>query len=129
MPKLHAIAEGLGNLTAFFLSAGNDHDFIHTVELLDKLEISDSHVLADCAYGAQSIRDYILEHGSNYIIPPQSNIAEPWPVGWYLYKERHLIECFFQKIKWFRRIATRYDKPDVSFLACVHFAAIAIFLI
>lgn len=40
-----------------------------------------------------------------------SSIVEPWPVDWHLYKERHLIECFFQKIKWFRRIATRYDKP------------------
>ncbi|MBD5098395.1 MAG: transposase [Clostridiales bacterium] len=44
-------------------------------------------------------------------------------------KERHLVECFFQKIKWFRRIATRYDKLDASFLAFVHLAAIALLLI
>ena len=67
--------------------------------------------------------------GPAYVIPPQSNVSEPWPVDWYLYKERHLVECFFQKIKWFRRIATRYDKLDASFLAFVYLAAIAILLI
>ena len=50
-------------------------------------------------------------------------------MDWYLYKERHLVECFFQKIKWFRRIATRYDKLDASFLAFVYLAAIALLLI
>ena len=44
-------------------------------------------------------------------------------------KERHLVKCFSQKIKWFRRIATRYDKPDASLLAFVYFAAIAILLL
>ena len=127
--KLHAIVDGLGNPVIFLLSAGNDHDSIHAIELLDKIGISGSNVLADRAYGAKAIRDYISEHGASYVIPPQSNITEPWPVDWYLYKERHLIECFFQKIKWFRRIATRYDKLDASFLAFVHLAAIAILLI
>ena len=42
---------------------------------------------------------------------------------------RKLLYCFFQKSKWFRRIATRYDKLDTSFLAFVHLAAIAILLI
>ena len=45
-----------------------------------------------------------------------------------LYKERHLVECFFQKLKWFRRIFTRYDKLDASFLAFVYVAAIVILL-
>jgi transposase len=69
------------------------------------------------------------EQGAGYVIPPQSNISEPWPVDWCLYKERHLVECFFQKLKWFRRIATRYDKLDASFLAFVYLASIAILLI
>ena len=41
-----------------------------------------------------------------------------------LYKERHLVECFFNKIKAFRRVATRYDKLASSFLAFVHVASI-----
>ena len=63
------------------------------------------------------------------MIPPQSNVSEPWPVDWWLYKERHLLECFFQKLKWFCRITARYDKLDASFLAFVSFASIAILLI
>lgn len=60
-------------------------------------------MLADRAYGARVIREYISAHGASYAIPPQSNVSDPWPVDWLLYKERHLVECFFQKIKWFRR--------------------------
>mgnify|MGYP000058268083 FL=1 len=121
--------DGLGNPVEFLLSAGNDHDSVHAMELLEKVQICGSNVLADRAYGARTIREYISEHGASYVIPPQSNVSEPWPVDWYLYKERHLVECFFQKIKWFRRIATRYDKLDASFLAFVYLAAIAILLI
>ena len=127
--KLHTIVDGLGNPVEFMLSAGNDHDSAHAVELLKKVEISGSTVLADPAYGAKTIRAYISEQGASYVIPPQSNVSDPWPVDWCLYKERHLVECFFQKLKWFRRIATRYDKLDASFLVCVYSAAIAILLI
>ena len=126
--KIHAIVDGLGNPVEFLLSAGNDNDCVHAIELLKNVELCGSNVLADRAYGARSIREYISERGANYVIPPQSNVSDPWPVDWYLYKERHLIECFFQKIKWFRRIATRYDKLDASFLAFVYLAAIAILL-
>ncbi len=127
--KLHAIVDGLGNPVEFMLSAGNDHDSLHAVELLERVKISDSKVLADRAYGAKTIRAYISEQGASYVIPPQSNVSDPWPVDWWLYKERHLVECFFQKLKWFRRIATRYDKLDSSFLAFVYIASIAILLI
>ena len=127
--KIHAVVDGLGNPLEFLLSAGNDHDSVHAVELLEKVKISGSHVLADRAYGAREIREYISEHGASYVIPPQSNVSEPWPVDWHLYKERHLVECFFQKIKWFRRIATRYDKLDASFLSFLYLAAIAFLLI
>ena len=127
--KLHAIVDGLGNPVEFMLSAGNDHDSVHAVELLKKVEIGGSNVLADRAYGAKMIRAYILERGASYVIPPQSNVSEPWQVDWCLYKERHLVECFFQKLKWFRRIATRYEKLDTSFLAFVYLPSIAILLI
>ncbi|MCI8819399.1 MAG: transposase, partial [Oscillibacter sp.] len=99
------------------------------VELLEKIEISGSNVLADRAYGAKAIRAYISEQGSSYVIPPQSNVSKPWPVDWWLYKKRHLVECFFQKLKWFCRVATRYVKLVASFLAFVYLAAIAILLI
>lgn len=75
--KLHAIVDGLGNPVEFLLSAGNDNDCVHAVELLENVELCGSNVLADRAYGAQSIREYISEHGANYVIPPQSNVSDP----------------------------------------------------
>ncbi len=126
--KLHAIVDGLGNPVEFLLSAGNDHDSTHAIELLEKVDIAGSNILGDKAYGSKEIRTYINESGAYYTIPPQSNVTEPWPVDWWLYKERHLVECFFQKIKWFRRVATRYDKLDSSFLAFVYLASISILL-
>ena len=113
----------------FLLSAGNDYDSVHTIELLEQVKIRGSNILADRAYGAQAIREYISERGASYVIPPQKNVSQPWPIDWHLYKKPHLIECFFQKIKWFRRVATRYDKLDVSFLAFVYFAAIVILVL
>ena len=80
--KLHAIVDGLGNPVEFMLSAGNDHDSLHAVELLEKVKISGSKVLADRAYGAKTIRAYISEQGASYVIPPQSNVSEPWPGGY-----------------------------------------------
>lgn len=78
--KLHAVVDGLGNPVEFLLSAGNDHDSVHAVELLKKVRIGGSAVLADRAYGARTIREYISAHGASYVIPPQSNVSDPWPL-------------------------------------------------
>jgi transposase len=110
------------------LSPGSDHDSLHAIELLSKADISQSNVLGDKAYGSKAIRDFITSSGGRYTIPPQSNMKQPWGYDKHIYKERHLVECFFQKIKWFRRVATRYDKSDDSFLAFVLLAAIAVLL-
>ena len=58
------------------------------------------------------------------VIPPKCNTK----MDWHLYKQRHLVECFFHKLKQFRRIATRYDKLAYFFFAFIHIAAIAILL-
>ena len=89
---------------------------------MNKTDIAGSNLLGDKAYGTKEILAYIDNHGATVVIPPKSNAKEP-------HKERHLVECFFQKIKWFRRVATRYDKLDKSFLAFVYMAAIMIWLL
>ena len=101
---------------------------IPTVPLLSRINIDGSNILGDKAYGAKAIRDYIDSHNAAYTIPPRSDINDPWIVDWHTYKESHLVECFFQKLKWFRRIFTRYVKLDASFLAFVYIAAIVILL-
>ena len=127
--KIHAIVDGLGNPVAFLLSPGNDNDSTHAIELMSMIDIAGSNLLGDKAYGTNEILAHIREHRATVVIPPKSNAKQPWAVDYYLYKERHLVECFFQKIKWFRRVATRYDKLDNSFLAFVYMAAILIWLL
>ena len=126
--KIHALVDSLGNPLAFLLSYGNDHDSKHAIALLNQINIEGSNILGDKAYGAKAIRDHIESQGASYTIPPKSDVPDPWSVDWYTYKERRLVECFFQKLKWFRRVFTRYDKLDASFLAFVYIAAIAILL-
>lgn len=120
--------DALGNPVAFLLSGGQVHDSKMAIPLLETTDIEHCHVLADRAYGSEEIRSYILSHNAEYVIPPKQNTKKPWSVDWHLYKERHLVECFFNKLKQFRRIATRYDKLAVSFLAFIHLASIVILL-
>ena len=126
--KINTLVDGLGNPLAFLLSPGNDHDATHAIPLLELVPIGGSNILGDKAYGTKDIRNYITSHGAEYTIPPKSNAKEPWDVDWYTYKERHLVECFFQQLKWYRRVFTRYDKLDDSFLAFVYIAAFFILL-
>lgn len=127
--KIHAIVDGLGNPVAFLLSPGNDNDSTHAIELMNRTDIAGSNLLVDKAYGTKGILAYINEHGATVVIPPKSNAKDLWKVDYCLYKERHLVECFFQRIKWFCRVATRYDKLDKSFLSFLYLAAIMIWLL
>ena len=124
--KIHAIVDGLGNPIFIQLSAGNIHDAKIATEVLSGIDISRSIVLADKAYGSKAIREYIESQNTTYNIPPKSNILDPWECDWWLYKERHLVECFFQKLKVFRRVSTRYDKLASRFLSFVLLACIMI---
>ena len=122
------MVDGLGNPIYIQLTGGNIHDSIVAVDVLRHIDISSSTILADKAYGTKEILDYIQSQDEDYAIPPKSNTKNTWKCDWFLYKERHLVENFFLKLKQFRRIATRYDKLASSFLAFVYIASIAILL-
>lgn len=122
------VVDALGNPIYVQLSGGNIHDSSIAAEVLSHVEMRGSCVLADKAYGGIKLREFIETQGADYCIPPKTNALNPWPCDWLLYKERHLVECFFQKLKQFRRVATRYDKLARRFLAFVHLACIFIWL-
>jgi transposase len=92
------------------------------------MDICGSDVLADKGYDADKIIDYIYENGGEPTIPSKSNRLFQRRCNWWLYKERHLVEHFFQKLKNFRRIATRYDKAPFTFLGFICIASICIWL-
>ncbi|EGO61711.1 transposase IS4 family protein [Acetonema longum DSM 6540] len=120
--------DALGNPLRFLLTGGQVSDFLMAEPLLQGQKLST--VLADKGYDSDKLVAFI-EHGGEAIIPWKSSRKHPPPnrkCDWHQYKERHLIECFFNKIKHFRRIATRYDKLASSYLAMLHIVGSLIWL-
>jgi len=118
----------LGNPLCLFLSAGNEHDVKHAPRLLCTLPINGSVVNADRGYDSQAFVDWLKSLGAIPNIPSRETNKVQRECDWWEYKERHLIECFWQKIKQFRRVATRYDKLPKAFLGFVYLAAILVLL-
>ena len=81
-------------------------------------------LLADKGYDANALRQAVADKKAWANIPPKTNRKDPICFSKHLYKARNLIERFFNKIKYFRRIATRYDKLGSIFLAMAKLACI-----
>ncbi len=106
-------------LARWTLTAGQVHDLMEAQGLIDGL--STEAVVADKAYDSDALITAIEALPANAVIPPKANRIEQRAFDRHQYKHRNLIECFFARLKQFRRIATRYDK-----LACRYSAFIAI---
>lgn len=92
-------------------------------------ELEAEQLLADKAYDAdERVLELLKAKGIEAVIPPKTNRLLPRSYDTERYKERHLIETFFLKLKHFRAIATRYDKTARNFLAALHLAAVTIWL-
>lgn len=120
--------DGLGYPLVLELTSGQVHDGVMLQNCLDQIDISGSTVLADKAYGSWQNREYIANHDADFCIPPKSNSVDPWYTDFSHYKERHLVECFFMKLKEHRRIAMRFEKLACRFLAFIHLAAALLWL-
>ncbi len=126
--KVHALVDGLGNPIRLIFTSGEVHDSKEGVNLLEGFNLAQSAVLGDKAFGTVEILTYIRNQGGEAVIPPKSNTKEPWDCDYCHYKERHLVECFFNKLKHFRAVATRYSKLSSMFQAFTYLAAIMIWL-
>ena len=76
----------------------------------------------------ERVLDPVQQAGKTAVIPPKRNRVVRRSYDQELYKERHLIENFFCKLKQFRAIATRYDKTARNFLAAIYLASTVIWL-
>jgi transposase len=85
-------------------------------------------LLADKGYDANALRTAVAEKGAWANIPPKSNRKDPICFSKYLYRARNRVERFFNKIKRFRRIATRFDKTAEKFLAALRLVSLRIWL-
>ncbi len=106
--KIHVVVDGLGNPLRLRLTAGQVHDVTQAVELLEGLKAG--HVIADRGYAAQALVDHIQHSGATAVIPPHQRAKAQRDYDRWLYRERHLVECFMNKLKHFRRIFSRFDK-------------------
>ena len=126
--KIHATVDALGNPLGFYLTGGQACDLDGAEVLLPQLE-SDI-LLADKGYDAdERVLIPWQQAGKTAVIPPKANRKVQREYDKELYKARHLIENFFEKLKQYRAIATRYDKTARNFLAAVYLIAAAIWLI
>ncbi|MBY5774945.1 IS5 family transposase [Rhizobium leguminosarum] len=124
--KIHAATEALGLPIRLIGSPGQRNDIAFAHDLINGFEAGAA--IADKGYDADHLCDRIANSATELVIPPKRNRKVQRGYDADLYKERNRIERFFNKLKQFRRVATRYDKLLVNFMGFVKLAAIAIWL-
>lgn len=105
--KIHAAVDALGNPVRLLLTAGQTSEYTQAEALI--LGFEASYVLADKGYDSDAFVSAIAENQAIPVIPSKQNRKVPRDFDQSLYKERNRVERFFQKLKHFRRIATRYE--------------------
>jgi transposase len=119
--------DALGNPLRWHLTGGEVHDITQAPALI--AGVNAQQVIADKGYDSDAFVAYIAATGAQAVIPPRKKRREARPYDRVAYRERHLIECFFSRLKQFRRIATRYEKLARNFLSMLNLAAAYIWLV
>ena len=125
--KVHALTDARGLPIKIILTPGQTHDLRGAEALLGALSEGDV-LLGDKAYDADWLRQQIEAKGAAPNIPDKSNRKEKHCFSKTLYKERNLVERFFNRIKHFRRVATRFEKYAENYLAMIKLASIRIWM-
>jgi transposase len=120
--KIHALADAKGRLIAILLTGGEAHDCPVAERLIRRVTPAKC-MLGDKAYDSNELREDLDERGTQPVIPNRSNRTQFFSLNKRLYKLRWRIEAAFNRLKDFRRIATRYDKLARNYLASVCLAA------
>ena len=115
------LADTLGRPLRFILTAGQSGDVLAAPALLDGFTAK--AVLADKAYDSNALRQLIADIGAEAVIPSNRTRKVIIPHDVTIYRHRNRIERCFNKLKHFRRFATRYDRRASHFLAFIHLAA------
>jgi len=127
--KLHARVDALGYPVELMLTEGQVQEITVAPALVRG--VANAYVVADKGYDQDPLRDQLLAQHCVPVIPARKS-RTPEKLRAYdrhLYKDRFLIECFFQRIKRHRRVATRYEKLARNYLAMVTLAAVLVWLL
>jgi transposase len=113
--------DGLGYPVDFELTGGEKADCTQAEALIEDKEFE--NLLGDKGYDTDTIVEKVESKGAQVVIPPKSNRKEQREYDKEIYKERNKVERFFNRIKQFRRIATRYEKTGSSYMALLFIAS------
>jgi transposase len=123
---VHGAVTGLGLPTKIILTAGQQADISQAKTLIQGVPIR--VVIGDKGYDSDDLAAAIQKRGGEAVIPPRSHRKTPRLYDRERYKDRNLAERFWNKVKHYRRVATRYEKTARNFLAMVHLASIMVLL-
>ncbi|MFI1401167.1 IS5 family transposase [Streptomyces sp. NPDC020681] len=124
--KVHMLADRLGRPLRLRVTPGQASDITAAPDLLEGQEAD--AVLADKAYDSNDLRNQIAAMKAQAVIPSKRNRKVFIPHDVEIYKHRNRIERCFNRLKHFRRFATRYDRRTIHFTGFVHLAAAMIWL-
>ncbi len=125
--KIHALVDANGNPIALKLSEGQAHDGKSASDLLDRLGAGQT-LLADRAYDSDALRESLAKRGAWANVKPMPGRVNIPAFSVFLYRYRNLVERFFNKLKHYRAVATRFEKHDANYLALVKLAAVRIWM-
>jgi transposase len=124
--KIHIAVDALGNSLRFILTAGQCHDAPQAEALIEGY--ATEALIADKGYDSAPLVSAVQANGVEAVIPPRSNRKEQREYDKHLYKERHLVECFINKIKHYRRVFSRFEKLSKNYLGFLSFVSALIWL-
>jgi transposase len=125
--KIHALVDAEGRPIRLELTAGEAADAPVAERLLCDLR-SGYTLLADKAYDTDAIRHFVTERNAWANIPSKINRKQSFSFSRWVYRQRNLVERFFNRIKQMRGLATRYDRRADNYLAALKIVAARIWI-
>ena len=121
--KIHLRTNAKGDPLTFDVTGGEAHEVKGYDALMELHDINPDRLLGDKGYDSDDIRNDLADRGIEPVIPPRSNRKTPIEYDREAYKRRNLIERCVNRLKQFRRIATRYEKTARAYLSMLCIAA------
>jgi transposase len=126
--KIHATVEALGLPLDFELTGGQASDIGQADTLLARIPEGAGALVGDKGYDSDDFVQAVEAKRMAVVIPPRSHRKTPRTVDWFVYKERHVVECFFNKIKHYRRIFSRFEKLARNYMGMLRFVSALVWL-
>lgn len=123
----HAAVDALGNPLGFVLTPGQRADITQAKALVEPYAVG--AVVADKGYDSDAFVAFVEAREAEAVIPSRRNRKEQREIDGNLYQDRNKVERFFNRLKHYRRVATRYDKTGRNYLSFVYLASTMIWLL